>query len=277
MKWKSYRVLLLIIPLFFASCATQKAHLPLDTKNDILPQIARDRLEILTFPQVKEHILSEERKVESLKSKVGITLTTPETNGPFTCKGIFVLQKPEKIRVIGSKLATTVFNMVSDGENFWFYLPKQKTVYTGRCNTKRVTHDNAYLYPDDIAVLLDHEKLFEGRSAYMETWPTFWLIHIFDKDGEVFTPYGRLKISRIDRRIEELTLFQSDSLIKVQAIFHDYITINDYTVPKEVEISWTGSDTTLNITFKDPSINEILKPKVFQFKKPRKAEIIQVN
>ncbi|GJQ60654.1 MAG: hypothetical protein SCALA701_34550 [Candidatus Scalindua sp.] len=235
------------------------------------------KIKIRTFPQVKEHLLSQERKIASLKSNVDITLTTPETNGPFSCKGVFVLQKPEKIRVIGFKLATTVFNMLSDGENFWFYIPKQKTVYTGKCNAKRVVHDNTYLFPDDIAVLLDHEKLFERRSAFMETWPTFWLIHIFDKNGELFIPYGRLTVSRIDSTITELTLFQDDSQVKVQASFNDYVSIEDYTLPKEVEINWPESDTTLKITFKDPSVNETLKPKVFQFKKPRKAEIIQVN
>lgn len=277
MNCKSYILLLLAISLFFAGCATQKAHLPLDTQTARLSQIDRDEIKKLSFLQVKEHILSEERKITTLKSSVDITLTTPETNGPFSCKGVIVLQKPEKIRIIGFKLATTVFNMVSDGQNFWFYLPKQKSVYTGRSHVQRTADNNVYFSPDDIAVLLDHGKLFEGRSAFMETWPTFWLIHLFNRNGEGFIPFGRLKIDRIDSTITELTLFQPDSLIKVEAFFNDYVVIDDYPLPKEVEINWPGSETTLNITFKDPALNQILKPEVFQFKKPKKAEIIQVN
>lgn len=277
MSRKSYILLLLAASLLFTGCATQKSHLPLDTQTDLHSRIDTGRIQKLSFLQLKEHIVSEERKITSLKSNIEITLTTPETNGPFSCKGVFVLQKPEKIRVIGFKLATTVFNMLSDGQNFWLYLPKQKTVYTGRSHLQRTAHDTAYLFPDDIAVLLDHGKLFEGRSAFMETWPTFWLIHVFNKTGEGYIPYGRLKIDRIDSTITELILFQTDSLVKAQATFNDYVLVEDYALPKEVEINWPESETTLSITFKDPSLNQILKPEVFQFKKPKKAEIIQVN
>jgi len=231
----------------------------------------------LSLIQIKEHIHSEGRKFTTLKSNVDITLVTPETNGAFTCKGVFVLQKPEKIRVIGHKLATTVFNMVSDGENFWFYVPKQKIVYMGRCNTKRNVNTNAYLFPDDIAVLLDHDKIFEGRSAYLETWPTFWHIQVFEKNGDEFVPYGRLKISRINNKVTELTLFQEDSLIKVHASFNNYVSLEGCTIPTEVQISWPETDSILNITFKAPSLNETLKAKIFQFKKPEKAEIVRIN
>ncbi|MCP5004836.1 MAG: DUF4292 domain-containing protein [Planctomycetes bacterium] len=277
MKRKSYGLLFLIVTLFFAGCATQKANLPLDSVSPPPSRIDTDKIKKLSFPQVKEHILYEEGKIMSIKSKVAITLEAPATNGPFSCQGVFALQKPEKIRVIGFKLATTVFNMISDGVSFWFYLPKQKTVYAGKCNSKRVANDNAFIFPDDIAVLLDHGKLFEGRSAFMETWSTFWLIHIIATDGESFIPYGRLKIDRIDCTISELTLFQPDSHIKVQASFSDYVSIDGHTIPKEIKINWPDPGTTLNITFKNPSINENLKPEVFQFKKPKKSETIQVN
>ena len=277
MKHKSYRLILFAIPLLFASCASHKPDIAVDKQTLPISQVDRSKIRDLSLRQIKEHIHSEGSKITSLKSNVDITLITPETKGSFTCKGVFVLQKPEKIRVIGHKLATTVFNMVSDGENFWFYVPQQKTVYMGRCNTKRNVNTNAYLFPDDIAVLLDYDKIFQGRSAYLETWPTFWLIQVFEKKGDEFVPYGRLKISRFDNKITELTLFQEDSLVKVHASFNNYVSLDGGTIPKEVEISWPETDSILNITFKNPSLNDPLKAKVFQFKKPENAEIIRIN
>jgi len=269
--------MLFVIPLLFASCATHKPDIVIEKQKLPISQVDRSKIRNLSLRQIKEHIHSEGRKITSLKSNVDITLITPETKEAFTCNGVFVLQKPEKIRVIGHKLATTVFNMVSDGENFWFYVPKQKTVYMGRCNMKRNVNANAYLFPDDIAVLLDHDKLFEGRSAYLETWPTFWLIQVFEKNGDDFVPYGTLKINRIDNKVTELTLFQEDSLVKVHASFNDYVTLDGGTIPKEVQISWPETNSILNITFKAPSLNETLKAKIFQFKKPDNAEIIRIN
>jgi hypothetical protein len=111
----------------------------------------------------------------------------------------------------------------------------------------------------------------------METWPTFWLIHVFGQEDEKFLPYGRLKIDRIDNEVTEFTLFKQDSSIKVQALFGNYTNIDGQTVPEEVQINWPETGTTLILILNNLSINETLKPQIFQFKKPRKADLIKIS
>ncbi len=111
----------------------------------------------------------------------------------------------------------------------------------------------------------------------METWPTFWLIHVFGQEDEKYLPYGRLKIDRIDNEVTEFTLFKQDSSIKVQAFFANYANIDGQTVPEEVQINWPETGTTLILILNNLSINETLKPQIFQFKKPRKADIIKIS
>jgi outer membrane lipoprotein-sorting protein len=258
-------------------CATQKArpylgHKPLDES-----YIDVSKIKTLSFLQVKESIILGGQKLTSLKADAKITIISPEINESFKCKGVLRFQKPKKIRVIGSKFASTVFDILSDGENYWFHLPKQKIVYTGKCDMIRQTNDNAYIYPDDIGTLLDYGKLFEGRSAFMETWPTFWLIHVFDKKDENFLPYCRLKIDRIDNEVTELTLFKEDSSVKVQAFFGNYTNIDGQKLPEEVQINWPETSTTLILILNNLSINEVLKPQIFQFNKPRNVDIIKIS
>jgi outer membrane lipoprotein-sorting protein len=183
-------------------------------------------------------------------------------------------QKPGKIRVIGSKLARTVFNMLSDGENYWFYLPKEKVVYKGKCNVIRKTNTNAYVFPDDIAALLEYDRLFEARHSYMETWPTFWLVHILEQE---FVPYGRLSVDRIDNTVTELTMFKPDSSVRVQATFSDYAEINGQSIPKAIQINWPDTNTNLTLNLNNITINEPLNPEIFRFKKPKRAEIVEIN
>jgi len=278
MQFKSFilkSILIIVIALLIpVGCATQKTRPYIDDKLIDKQGIDLSKVQTFTLPQVKEIIVSESLGFTSLKAKAGIILTSPGINGEFRCKGVVRFQKPGKIRVIGSKLARTVFNMLSDGENYWFYLPKEKVVYKGKCNVIRKTNTNAYVFPDDIAALLEYDRLFEARHSYMETWPTFWLVHILEQE---FVPYGRLSVDRIDNTVTELTMFKPDSSVRVQATFSDYAEINGQSIPKAIQINWPDTNTNLTLNLNNITINEPLNPEIFRFKKPKRAEIVEIN
>ena len=276
MQFKSFilKSILIIVLLIPVGCATQKARPYIGDKLLDSPGIDLSKVQTLSFPQVKEIIVPESLNFTSLKAKAGIILTSPRINGEFRCKGVVRFQRPGKIRVIGSKLARTVFNMLSDGENYWFYLPKEKVVYKGKCNVIRKTNTNAYVFPDDIAALLEYDRLFEARHSYMETWPTFWLVHILEQE---FVPYGRLSVDRIDNTVTELTMFKPDSSVRVQATFSDYAEINGQSIPKAIQINWPDTNTNLTLNLNNITINEPLNPEIFRFKKPKRAEIVEIN
>ena len=261
---------LLTIPI---GCATHSTRPYIDDKLGI----DLSKVQTLSFAEVKETIRSERSGFNTLKAKADIIISSPEIKGEFRCKGVVRFQKPGKLRVIGSKLARTVFNMLSDGENYWFYLPNEKVVYTGKCDTAKKRDSSVYISPDDIAALIEYDKLFEGRSAYMETLPAFWQVHVLDRKSDAVVPYSKLKVNRIDNTVTELTLFKPDSSIKAQASFHDYAEINGLSIPEAMQIHWPDTDTSLILDLNNIVINEPLKPEIFQFKKPRKADIIQVN
>ena len=278
MQFKSFilkSILIIVIALLIpVGCATQKTRPYIDDKLIDKQGIDLSKVQTFTLPQVKEIIVSESLGFTSLKAKAEITLTSPGINGEFRCKGVVRFQKPGKIRVIGSKLARTVFDMLSDGENYWFYLPKEKVVYKGKCNVIRKTNTNAYVFPDDIAALLEYDRLFEARHSYMETWPTFWLVHILEQE---FVPYGRLSVDRIDNTVTELTMFKPDSSVRVQATFSDYAEINGQSIPKAIQINWPDTNTNLTLNLNNITINEPLNPEIFRFKKPKRAEIVEIN
>jgi len=261
---------LLTIPI---GCATHSTRPYIDDKLGI----DLSKVQTLSFAEVKETIRSERSGFNTLKAKADIIISSPEIKGEFRCKGVVRFQKPGKLRVIGSKLARTVFNMLSDGENYWFYLPNEKVVYTGKCDTAKKRDSSVYISPDDIAALIEYDKLFEGRSAYMETLPAFWQVHVLDRKSDAVVPYSKLKVNRIDNTVTELTLFKPDSSIKAQASFHDYAEINGLSIPEAMQIHWPDTDTSLILDLNNIVINEPLKPEIFQFKKPRKADIIKVN
>ncbi|MGR3292408.1 MAG: LolA family protein [Candidatus Scalindua sp.] len=270
-------IILFILLAFPIGCATHRAMPYIGDELLDKPGIDLSKVQTLSFAEVKETIRTERSRFNTLKAKADIIITSPEIKGEFRCKGVVRFQKPGKIRVIGSKFARTAFDMLSDGENYWFYLPREKIVYTGKCNTARNPDTSAYIFPDDIAALLEYDKLFEGRSAYMETWPTSWVVHVLDRRGDAVVPYSRLRVDRINNTVTELTMFKPDSFIRAQASFRDYVEINGQSIPETIQIYWPDTNTTLTLNLKNISINEPLNPEIFQFKKPKKAEIIRID
>ncbi len=120
---KTILFILLVLPI---GCASHKARPYIDDRLLDKPGVDLSRVQTLSFAKVKETICTERLRVTTLKAKADIIITSPEINGEFRCKGVLRFQKSGKIRVIGSKLAKTVFDMLSNGENYWFYLPKEK-------------------------------------------------------------------------------------------------------------------------------------------------------
>ncbi len=274
MRFKTLIFILLFLPI---GCASQRARPYIGDKLLDRPGIDLSKVQTLSFTEVKETIRTERLKLNTLKAKADIVITSPGINGEFRCKGVVRFQKPGKLRVIASKLARTAFDMLSDGENYWFYLPNEKVVYTGKCDTAKDRDSSVYISPDDIAALLEYDKLFEGRSAFMETLPAFWLVHILGRRGDNIVPYSRLKVDRADSTVIELTMFNPDSSIKAQAFFLDYAEKKGPPIPETIQIHWPDTNTTLNLNLNNVTINEPLKPEIFLFKKPKKAEIIKTN
>ena len=102
MQFKSFilKSILIIVLLIPVGCATQKARPYIGDKLLDSPGIDLSKVQTLSFPQVKEIIVSESLNFTSLKAKAEITLTSPGINGEFRCKGVVRFQKPGKIRVM---------------------------------------------------------------------------------------------------------------------------------------------------------------------------------
>ncbi len=83
MQFKSFILnsILVIVLLILVGCTTQKAGPYIGDKLIDKQGIDLSKIQTLTFPQVKEIIVSEGLGFTSLKAKAGITLTSPEING----------------------------------------------------------------------------------------------------------------------------------------------------------------------------------------------------
>src|SRR5574337_744416 len=127
----------ILFAVLLSGCATYKTStLPRSIWEDtsaILWNI-HGQTQCLSLQQIQDVLISNSSKLITFRANVGITFTTPDTKGPIRCSGTMLYQSPKSVRVVASKFATTLFDMVSDGNKFWLYIPLENTVYTGTCS-----------------------------------------------------------------------------------------------------------------------------------------------
>ncbi|MGR3310375.1 MAG: LolA family protein [Candidatus Brocadiales bacterium] len=279
---------------FLIGCAGVRPVPPVAIGPSWMLQRPSGMVQNLSLEQIKDTLGSENTKFTTLKAKARITIDAPAINGPLFCNGYIRLQRPKKLRVIGTKLTSTVFDMLTDGERFWLYLPSEKKVYTGRCNSmRRLVKPDITILPDDIAMLLDYnDALTTGtiltndvkRILILETWPGLWLIHLVDLSNETAALRANLYIDRVGVNVIRYDIFDINGNIRVQALFDDYTRFDDAAkktaqdfvpaIPQRIAIFWPDEDTKLTLSLTNIATNEQINPKVFQFSKPKKAEIV---
>lgn len=241
----------------------------------------------LSLEQIRDTLGSGDTKFSTLKAKAKMAVVAPAMDDPLSCDGYIRLQRPNRLRIIGTKLISTVFNILSDGETYWIYLPSEKRVYTGRCNSvDRLARLGVNIFPDDIAMLLNYgDALATGAiltkdvniTTVMETWPGLWLIHLVDLSNETPKLLANLYVDRVGVNVIRYDLFGDGGNIRVQALFDDYARFDDFPVPQKIAIFWPDEDTRLTLALTNIVTNEQIDPKVFQFSKPKRAEMVFVD
>ena len=231
-----------------------------------------------SLQEIRNALISNSSKLTTFRASVNMTLTSPDIKGPIRCTGVILYQSPKNIRAMGSKFATTLFDMASDGNRFWLYIPMENKVYTGASNTfHRIEAIGINIFPGDMASLFNYKEILEEKKPALETWPAYWLLHILEMDREGVNLKGNLLVDRVNAEVFRCELFNSDGSVRLQAVFTNYTTQKDCRIPQRIDVRWPSYDTTLTITFSNIAVNGMLDPKIFTLSIPKGTETIALD
>lgn len=277
------RVFFLFSVTLIAGCATYRAPALQKSIWEDTSYILRDiqgEVRDLSLQEIWEILISNNANLTSLRSNVDITLSTPDLKSPLRCNGLVLYQKPRSLRIIGSKFATTLFDIVSDGNKFWLYIPVENKVYTGTCNTShKIEALGVNIFPGDIVSLFNYQEHLAGKRPALETWPSYWLVHLLEleMDREYLSLKKNLSIDRVNAEVFRCELFNTDGSIRLQAIFSNYITHNGCRIPQRIDARWPEYSTALGIAFSHITVNTEFNPKVFTPTIPKGAHVIGLD
>ena len=264
-----------------SGCATYKTPVsqkPIWEDTSALLRNIQGKPQNLSLQQIRDAIISNSSRLTTFRANIAMTLTAPYLKGPVRCTGLILYQNPKSLRAMGSKFATTLFDISSDGNKFWLYVPLENKVYTGACNTfHRIETLGINIFPGDMASLFNYKEILEGEKPTLETWPAYWLVHMLEMDKEDVHLKGNLLIDRVNGEVFRCELFNADGSIRLQAVFTNYATYKECRMPQRIDVRWPAYDTTFSLAFSNIVVNGKLDPKVFTLAIPKGAETITLD
>lgn len=267
--------------MLMSGCATYKTAVlkkPVwEDTSAILANIQGER-QNLTVQQIRDILISTSSRLTGFRANIDLALTTPDAKVPVRCTGLILYQSPRSLRAIGAKFATTLFDMSSDGNRFWLYIPPENLAYTGESNTfHKIEVLGISIFPGDMASLFNYREILQGKQPTMETWPAYWLLHMLEVGNEDVNLKGNLLIDRVNAEVVRCELFNPDGSVRLEAVFTNYTTQNECRIPQKIDVRWPTYNTTLSITFSHITVNGVIDPKLFTLSIPEETQIITLN
>ena len=232
----------------------------------------------LSPQEIVDAVISRGSQLTTFRANVEMSVATPQLKGPVRCTGLFLYQSPKNLRTVGSKFASTLFDISSDGDRFWLYVPQENKCYTGRSDTfHRVEALGINIFPGDMAHLFNYKELLEEKTPTVEIWPAYWLVHVLYMGASEVSLKGNLYVDRVDGEVFRCEVFNPDGSVRLQALFSNPAAINGCKVPQRIDVRWPAYSTTLSMTFSNITVNGVLDPKVFAPAMPAETETISLH
>jgi outer membrane lipoprotein-sorting protein len=212
----------------------------------------------------------------SLTAKVEIQATELKTaegveKDEPTIRGIIVMGKPNKLRVVGTDFGVKIFDMASDGSHFTLLIPHDNTAFEGP-NTVKEKSPNPLLnlrpdfFLDAIAVRgLDpgNEYMVEGDSETIEDparkhlyiEQEYTLTVMQPKEGPEKLPLRVITFHRDDMLPYDQDVYDNEGNLETQIRYSNYVEFGTVKYPSRITIKRPQEGIQLALTVDDVQEN----------------------
>ncbi len=180
----------------------------------------------------------------------------------------------------------TVFDMVSDGEEFQLNVPVQNRVFVGDTSA-RVTAENAILNlrPQHImdALFVDVDQYVDSANVLpifyeeVDGRRSFYIFEFVDSAGEAPQVIEKLWIDRRDLRVSRKQSFGPEGVRETDVSYDLYEAVEGITFPRRILIERPNEDYSLEINFDSTQLNTPVEESAFMIEVPPGAELIEIS
>lgn len=239
----------------------------------------------LTIKELMEKIEKRNTQIKSFKSNLKLSFEDYLRKKiiSFKCNGKIAIEKPYNVRLIGSSFfGGKLFDIASDGNKFFIYLPKQGKLLTGSSNLLLDrNHLGFRLRPNVIMEAFmsqNFKDLYQKETCFYEYIPNFYILYIVNRDETDRYLLKKLWVNEKTFEISRQQLFNRNGTIKFEVIIEGFFDFGEKGLfPKKMKVIRPYSHLDLTMEFSSVEIDPELDKQIFNLKKPKHIEIINLD
>jgi hypothetical protein len=203
-------------------------------------------------------------------------------------KGFILLEKPATLRMLGQApvVRTTIFDMVSKGEEFRLSIPSKQKFIVGK-TTFQHPAKNALenLRPQHIlqALILppldlEQETPYPERVDQRAEAKRLYVVNVVELQADRRVILKRkVWFDRADLEIARVQFYNSDGTCTEDVQYSHYQDFKGIHYPTHIELSRPEDNYDITITIEKATFNEPIAPEKFDLKKPEGAELVDLS
>ncbi len=282
----------LALPLLLAGCSLfpTTRHLP-------VPKTAT--VKSATPQELVNQINQGWAALNSMTAKVEIQATEFKTaegveKDEPSIRGIIVMGKPNKLRVVGTDFALKIFDMASDGNRFTLVIPPEKLAFEGASSSKEKDPDHPFysLRPDffldaiavrgvdpgnEYMVAGDSETIEDPSRKHLYIEQEYTLSLMQPKAGPEKLPRRVITFHRDDMLPYDQDVYDSQGNLETQIRYSNYVEFGAVKYPSKIIIKRPQEGIQLVLTVDDVQENVPVTEDQFQVKIPEGITVKQLK
>jgi len=288
-QFRIMRASALALPLLLAGCSyfiPTKRHLPVP--------ISPPNVETVTPEDLVRQVNTRWDAIRTLTATVEIYATqTKSAEGTATvfpsCRGYIVMQKPNKLRVLGKYFGVTIFDMASDGSRFTLVIPSKNTAIQGASTVhEKSANPLENLRPDffldaiavrgleaddEYMVASDTETIEDAANKHLYNEPEYVLSIMRPKAGREIQPVRTITFHREDLLPYDQYVYNKDGVLETQVFYTSYQAFSAGKYPSKITIKRPQEGIQLVLSVERVEQNVDMPANQFEVKIPEGATI----
>ncbi len=253
-----------------------------------------------TPAELRDRFNLQARAIHSLNARVELN---PVAGSAYTgviedyrdVRGFILAQSPAHIRMIGQApvIAKTIFDMVSDGENFRISIPPKNRFITGPARFERAAkkpienlrpnHLTDAIFWSELASNLLFEEFDAEAASPAAPGKRYYLLTELRAQGLEIA--RKVWFDRVDLSVARIQVFGSAGRVATDARYADWQPADEnrgeggpeLRYPRSIRVGRPLDDYSLEIRITRLTLNETIAPERFDLPQPPGAELVRIE
>jgi outer membrane lipoprotein-sorting protein len=263
-------------------------------------QVSTAPLKTATQAELINYINAQAAKVQSMNATVDIDTTAGgQKKGKETVyteiRGYVLARKPSMLHMIGLApiVRTTIFNMVSDGQNFRLSLPTKNRFVEGRNDTPTPGAKDSlenlrpqYIYDalllrqvdnDEIAVMQNDVEMVAGPKGRQVEQPDYEILIVRKNPNDGHYLSRKIIFGRTDLLPHRQIVYDANGNQATDSRYENYKDYDGVNFPSQIEIKRPQEEYDIVLHMVKLQLNVELTNQQFQLEQPAGSQVIHLD